>query len=88
VLENKSNDRRFIILDMAISRFVEGITELHRLVPIQWGFWGLYICLPDGGPISRRKSTRDPWLSQPDESFPKARLSSLGKCPLSRNHPN
>ena len=36
--------------------------------------------------ISRRGSFPDPWLFQPDESFPKARLSSLGKHPLSRCH--
>ncbi len=34
VLEDESNDRRFFIVDVAISRFVEEITELHRLIPI------------------------------------------------------
>jgi hypothetical protein len=34
VRENESNDRRFFILDMAISRFVEEITELHCFIPI------------------------------------------------------
>ena len=38
------------------------------------------------GRISRRKSFHGPWIFQPDESFPGARLSSRGKHPLTRYH--
>jgi hypothetical protein len=33
--EDESNDRRFFMLDVTIPRFVEEITELHGLIPIQ-----------------------------------------------------
>lgn len=33
VREDESHDRRFLMLDVVISRFVKEITELHRLFP-------------------------------------------------------
>lgn len=52
MLEDEFNDRRFFIVDVTISRFVEEITELHRRTPIIEVAAGH---CPDRGQVHHRK---------------------------------